>query len=133
VKTVEMSPNRPYLIRALYDWIMDNDMTPHILVNAGHEGVQVPDQFIENGKIVLNISGAAVQDLSLGLEYILFSARFSGKPFHIQIPVSAVLAIYARENGNGMVFPEEEATADQARGESSPELKKQKPFLKIVE
>lgn len=107
-------------------------MTPHILVNAEYENTEVPAQFVENGKIVLNISAAAVQDLSLGPEYVLFSARFTGKQYHIQIPISAVLAIYARENGNGMVFPEAEAS-DPGSAEPRPDAKKQKPFLKIVE
>ena len=103
-----MTSNRPYLIRAIWEWISDNGMTPHLLVDADRDGVQVPRQFVEDGRIVLNISGNAVIGLELGNDYITFGARFSGTPMDVVIPVSAVLGIYSRENGQGMLFPEEE-------------------------
>jgi len=101
-----MTSSRPYLIRAIYDWITDNSMTPYLLVNAKMEGVNVPHQYVENGKIVLNIAAGAVGSLSLGNESIGFNARFGGVPTELEIPVSAVMAIYARENGQGMMFNE---------------------------
>ncbi|HEB56237.1 MAG TPA: ClpXP protease specificity-enhancing factor [Gammaproteobacteria bacterium] len=101
-----MNSNQPYLLRALYDWIVDNSMTPYVLVNAEAEQVNVPSQYIDNGKIVLNISPAAVSSLELTNEYVMFNARFSGKPTDVSLPVSAVLAVYAKENGQGMVFNE---------------------------
>ena len=104
----EMTPNRPYLLRALYDWIGDNDMTPHILVDAGKPGVDVPDQAVQKGKVILNIDEAAVRDLHLGNEWLTFSARFSGRSFNVTVPVEAVVAIYSKENGQGMMFAQED-------------------------
>ncbi|MBK5938484.1 ClpXP protease specificity-enhancing factor [Halochromatium roseum] len=104
-----MTSNRPYLIRALYEWIADNDMTPHLLVDAEKPGVVVPRGYVVDGRIVLNLATGAVQSLVLGDEAILFAARFSGKSFPVEVPVGAVLGIYARENGQGMLFPEEHA------------------------
>ncbi len=103
---MEMSSNQPYLLRALYDWIVDNSLTPYVLVNAEAEQVDVPSQYIDNGKIVLNISPVAVSSLELANDYVMFNARFSGKPTDVSFPVSAVLAVYAKENGQGMVFNE---------------------------
>ncbi len=102
-----MTSTRPYLIRAIYEWIEDNNLTPHILVNTEAPGVEVPKQHIHEGRIVLNINATAVRDLRLGNEWIEFNARFGGVARTLQIPVSAVLAIYARENGQGMAFGEE--------------------------
>lgn len=99
-----MTSSRPYLVRALYDWIIDNQMTPHLLVDAGQPGVQVPDQYVKDDKIVLNIDPGAVQGLQLGNEQVEFSARFSGRPMNVMFPADAVLAVYARENGQGMMF-----------------------------
>jgi stringent starvation protein B len=103
-----MSSNRPYLLRAIYDWISDNDLTPYVLVDASIEGVRVPPQVIKNGQVVLNLAMRAVANLDLGNEWISFSARFSGVSQTINIPVHAVLALYAQENGQGMMFPAEE-------------------------
>jgi len=99
-----MTPIQPYLLRAVYDWIVDNDMTPHLLVNAEDEDAQVPRQYVQDGKIVLNIAPSAVQTIDLGNEWIQFHARFSGTPYLITIPIHAVLAIHARETGQGMAF-----------------------------
>src|SRR5512139_3207127 len=103
-----MTSSRPYLIRALYDWIIDNAMTPHLLVDAEFSGCEVPRQYVNEGRIVFNVNPAAVDGLTLGNEFVMFSARFSGTPMNVTIPVMAVLAIYARENGRGMVFNEDE-------------------------
>ncbi|MYB88420.1 MAG: ClpXP protease specificity-enhancing factor [Proteobacteria bacterium] len=103
-----MTPSRPYLIRAMYDWIVDNRMTPHILVNADNEQVQVPGELVEDDKIVLNIGPMAVQSLDLGQDMVRFDARFSGSSISVVIPVKCVCAIYARENGQGMMFPEDD-------------------------
>ena len=103
-----MTSNRPYLLRALYDWISDNDMTPHILVDAEVSGVDVPQHAIQKGKVVLNIATGATENLHLGNDIIFFKARFSGKPYPIAIPMEAVIAIYARENGQGMMFATED-------------------------
>lgn len=109
-----MTSNRPYLLRALYEWINDNAMTPYILVDAGHPGVQVPQQAIKDGRVVLNIAARAVSQISLGDAEIGFLARFGGVSQHVRVPVGAVLAIYAQESGQGMTMPEEVAAAAAA-------------------
>ncbi|MBS0358908.1 MAG: ClpXP protease specificity-enhancing factor [Proteobacteria bacterium] len=134
-----MTPSRPYLIRALYQWIVDNELTPYIVVDAHAKGVQVPEEFIEGGKIVLNISPTACRGLHLEIDRIIFSARFSGIAQQIFVPPSAVQAIYAKENGRGMMFSEEETSGDAGSGEHIPKAKeptdknkKKKPILQIV-
>ena len=111
-ETVPMTSNRPYLLRAIYDWISDNNLTPYVLVDAGFAGVRVPPQVVKNGQVVLNLAMRAVANLDLGNEWISFQARFSGVSQTIQIPVQAVLALYAQENGQGMMFPAEEEGDD---------------------
>ncbi len=103
-----MTSSHPYLVRAMYQWISDNGLTPYLLVDATIEDCMVPVQHIRDGKIILNIAPMAVNGLILGDETVTFSAKFSGKSESIYIPVEAVLAIYARENGQGMMFAEEE-------------------------
>ena len=103
-----MTSNRPYLLRALYEWISDNALTPHILVDASFKDVVVPEQAVQQGKVVLNVSASATTQLELGNEYIQFNARFTGQPHRIVIPMNAVIAIYARENGQGMMFAQED-------------------------
>ncbi len=129
-----MTSNRPYLIRALYEWISDNQMTPHLLVDAKQEGVEVPTQYINNGQIVLNIRGSAVNALRLGNDLIEFQARFSGQVRHIRVPPSAVLAIYAAETGQSMVFGQgTDQGDDEPDPPSSPEPDTPKrPSLRIV-
>jgi stringent starvation protein B len=105
---ISMSSNRPYLLRAIYDWVTDNDLTPYVLVDAGFAGVRVPPQVIKDGQVVLNLAMRAVVNLDMGNEWISFQARFSGVSQTIQIPVQAVLALYAQENGQGMMFPAED-------------------------
>lgn len=103
-----MTSNRPYLLRALYEWIMDNDMTPHVLVDGEIDGVDVPENSIQKGKVVLNIASSATEHMRMDNDAIEFKARFSGKPYPIYIPMDAVIAIYARENGQGMMFAQDE-------------------------
>lgn len=107
-----MISTRPYLIRAFYDWIVDSGCTPHIVVNAELPHVEVPRAYVESGQIVLNIAMQAVKDLSLNNDAVMFQARFGGVAHDIHVPISAVMAIYARENGRGMVFSEEEEDTD---------------------
>jgi len=115
-----MTSSRPYLLRALLDWISDNGQTAHLLVDATRPGAVVPTQFIQDGKITLNIGPAAVQGLEMGNEWISFSARFAGHPMQVSVPVGAVLAIYARENGQGMMFGNEPGS-DAGSGEPEDE------------
>ncbi len=103
-----MTSNRPYLIRALYEWLVDNRQTPYFLVDADREDVIVPREYVEGGRIVLNLAPGAVRDLDLGNDFIRFSARFSGQAMDVIFPPSAVLGVYSRENGQGMLFPDEE-------------------------
>ena len=104
-----MTSNRPYLIRAMYEWINDNGMTPYILVDAAHPGVVVPVQAVKDGRVVLNIAARAVSQLSLGDQEIHFLARFGGVSQSVRVPIAAVQAIYAQESGQGMALPEESA------------------------
>jgi len=107
-----MTPSRPYLMRALNEWILDNHCTPYVLVDAGIQGVQVPQDYVNNGQIVLNISTSAVQNLLINQDGLSFSARFGGVPMDVYVPIVAILAIYARENGQGMVFGSEAGAPD---------------------
>ena len=102
-----MSSNRPYLLRALYEWIGDNGMTPHLLVDALGEGVQVPASTVKDGRVVLNIAARAVAQLQLGNREVRFKARFGGVSQDVIVPVASVLAIYAQETGQGMMLPED--------------------------
>ena len=128
-----MTSTRPYLLRALYEWMVDNDLTPHLLVDASLEHVEVPMQYIEDDKITLNITPSAVRDLEIGNDYLSFSARFSGKAENILAPIRSVLAIYAKENGEGMVFSDDNefTEAEDAPGTTSAEKPTGKPSLKI--
>lgn len=131
-----MTPLKPFLIRAVYEWIVDNECTPYLLVDAEAQGVVAPRQYVEDGRIVLNLRPQAVQGLTLGDQFIAFNARFGGQPMQVSVPTGAVLAIYARENGRGMVFdsndsddtppPAETPSADQGK------QKKGRPSLKLV-
>ncbi|MEM7193475.1 MAG: ClpXP protease specificity-enhancing factor [Pseudomonadota bacterium] len=95
---------KPYLIRAIYDWAVDCELTPQVLVAVDHPEVEVPVDFAKDGQIVLNLHPQSVRNLEIGAGYLMFSARFAGKPFDVVVPVDAVMAIYARENGQGIVF-----------------------------
>lgn len=111
---------RPYLIRAIYDWATDNGFTPHLLVAADVEGVIVPREYVQEGRITLNISPMAVQNLDLQADPIWFSARFGGRAFEVQVPVGAVLAVFARENGEGIVFGDIEPTPPKETSPTPP-------------
>ena len=141
-----MNSSRPYLVRALYEWIVDNDCTPHMLVNAEYPKVQVPDGFATDGQIVLNTSPSAVRSLHMDNDAVSFEGRFGGVPHSLFVPIAAVLGIYARENGQGMVFElesplEEEALEDDAvqpdddgppEGGGQPPRPSGRPSLKVV-
>ncbi|ASP40867.1 ClpXP protease specificity-enhancing factor [Bacterioplanes sanyensis] len=132
-----MSPSRPYLVNALNEWILDNDCTPYVLVDAGLPGVQVPQDYVTNGQIVLNISPTAVQGLTINSDGLSFSARFGGVPMTVFVPVVAILAIYARENGQGMVFGSEAGAPDPDDSTPPPQAPEpepsgSRPSLKVV-
>jgi stringent starvation protein B len=134
--STEMTPSRPYLIRALYEWILDNDMTPYLLVSASEPDVVVPERYVQDGRIVLNVAPHAVSHLDLGNESLTFEARFAGVSESIYIPVNAVLAIYAMENGQGMVFTQE-GEGDGGPSDTPPDApaggdKPTRPSLKVV-
>ncbi|MBD1555432.1 ClpXP protease specificity-enhancing factor [Vibrio sp. S9_S30] len=111
-----MTPRRPYLVRAFYEWLVDNDLTPHLVVDATLPGVRVPEEFIQDGQIILNIAPRAVGNLEMGNDAITFNARFGGKPHSVIAPLYAVHAIYARENGAGTMFEPEEGYIDAEEG-----------------
>jgi stringent starvation protein B len=118
-----MMPMRPYLLRAIYEWIVDNRFTPHVLIDAEHPDVKVPRQYVRDGQIVLNISMTAVRQLELENEWISFTARFSGASMRVYAPMAAVLAIYTKENGQGMIFqPEDMPEIEQPKEKKRPNL-----------
>lgn len=131
-----MSPSRPYLVRALHQWILDNQCTPYILVDTTMPNVSVPEAYVENGQIVLNISPSAIQDLLMDDDGISFNARFGGVPMAVFVPTVGVLAIYAKENGQGMMFGTEPGAPSPDEPPTPPEPPKPsqggKPSLKIV-
>ena len=128
-----MTSSRSYLIRAIYDWIVDNSFTPYLLVSAENDNAIIPREYVEDGKIVLNINSTAITNLQLGNDYIMFNARFSGKAMEVSIPVIAVLAIYAQENGQGMMFDENNNNFPPTSPEDTPPPEKsKKPQLKVV-
>ena len=142
-----MTSHRPYLLRALNEWIADNGMTPHLLVDATMAGVQVPASAVKEGKVVLNIAERAVVRLMIDNDAVSFTARFGGVSQPVYVPISAVLAIYSRETGQGMALPED-VTHDADTGEESgddapatdtppdddtpPPGGKRPPFLRVV-
>ncbi|NOY73676.1 MAG: ClpXP protease specificity-enhancing factor [Gammaproteobacteria bacterium] len=129
-----MTSSRPYLIRAIHEWIVDNEYTPYVLVNAIEDGVVVPQQHVENDKIILNLSPKAIQCLHLGNDLIEFEARFSGTAMIVSVPPVAVMAIYARENGQGMIFEKEEPDSSPSSepGKSKRSKPKPRPNLRVV-
>jgi stringent starvation protein B len=136
-----MKSRRPYLLRAMHEWITDSQCTPHVVVDASVAGVEVPRQYVQDGKIVLNVSWSATSQLQLGNDELSFSGRFGGASLHVRVPLAAVLAIYARETGQGMIFsdegegpppsgpPQEPATKE---GDGPPKDGGGRPKLKVV-
>jgi stringent starvation protein B len=104
---------RPYLLRAMYEWINDSGYTPHLIVDAQQPGVEVPTAYIKDGKIVLNLSNSATQRLQLRNDQVEFDARFSGIVHHVRVPMRAILGVYARETGEGMIFSDNEPEAPE--------------------
>lgn len=130
-----MTSSRPYLLRAIYDWIVDNGLTPYLLVNANMENVLVPTEFVSNGKIILNVAPAAVKDLEIGNDEVHFSARFSGNPMYVSVPMASAMAIYAKENGRGMVFTDDSdlpPDPDSGGGDDDGPVKGKQPTLRVV-
>lgn len=134
-----MTSNQPYLLKAFFDWIVDNDLTPYIVVNAYHTGVQVPVDYVKDGQIVLNVSPTACAHFQMDYDSISFQARFGGQPHRIYMPCAAVVAIYARENGAGTVFTHDVdetqtgGSATEAQPEQTPKpTSKGRPSLKVV-
>ena len=139
---VTLTPTRPYLARAIYDWICDNNLTPYLLVDALQNTVQVPTQHIKDGQIVLNIAPHAVNQFNMDHDAIFFSARFGGVSQEIYVPMSAVLGIYSRENGQGLFFDPEEYPNTTTQSEeqdtqtvdtTSDNEPKKKPGLRVLD
>jgi stringent starvation protein B len=132
-----MRSSRPYLVRALYEWILDNESTPYILVNAHGDKVSVPQEHVKDGQIILNISPAAVQDLNIENSAMEFNGRFAGVPTRVYVPIEAVLGIYARENGQGMFFEADDKNPEPPKPEGPKEAiekipKSGRPSLRVV-
>ena len=134
-----MTSNQPYLLRAFYEWIVDNNLTPYVVVDANYPGTQVPQEHVVDGLIILNVSPSSTGKLQLGNVEITFDARFGGVPRNLLVPCKAVLAIYAKENGAGTVFTAEDEfdedmghEAADANVEQPPKAKKGKPTLTVV-
>jgi len=130
-----MTSTRPYLIRAIHEWITDNGFTPHIVVDAQVQETEVPMQYVKEGRIVFNLNPSAVQALVMGNEWITFRARFSGKITGVHLPIRAILAIYAKENGQGMSFSQEANEEDAALPPTPPPPPVRptgRPILKLV-
>ena len=138
-ESISLTPTRPYLTRAIYEWICDNQLTPYLLVDATQPHTDVPLQFVKDGQIVLNLAPHAVHQLHMSNDAITFSARFGGVSTNLYIPIRAVLGIYAKENGQGLFFdPEEYNDIDETpsqNNEITPETPttKKKPSLRILD
>ena len=124
------TPKRPYLLRAYFDWLVDNGLTPYLVVDATYYGVKVPVEYVKDGQIVLNLSATAVGNLVISHETIQINARFRGIPQDIYIPMGAALAIYARENGDGVMFEPEKVYDEQAQ---IPDLDQPNDFSEAVD
>lgn len=129
-----MKSQRPYLVRALYEWIIDSDTTPYVLVSVAADGdIAVPREYVQDGKIVLNVSPTAVRNLELSDTHMTFDGRFSGRAFLVNVPMSAITAVYAKENGQGMMFDEPDAALNNDTSlEQSSSLGKQSPGEPVV-
>jgi len=125
-----VTSSRPYIIRAIYEWIVDNDCTPHLLVDANGLGVVVPTAYVSDGQIVLNISPTAVVSLQMANDAVTFNGRFGGQPIDIYAPIESIMGIYARENGQGMIFDDEPPPEPPPSKAQPPE--RLRPALKVV-
>ncbi|MFB2538483.1 MULTISPECIES: ClpXP protease specificity-enhancing factor [unclassified Acinetobacter] len=139
---MQLSPTRPYLAKAIYEWICDNNLTPYMLVDATQKGVTVPQQHVHDGQIVLNIAPHAVHQFVMNLDSVSFSARFGGVPQQLFVPMYAVMGIYSRENGQGLYFdPQEYDDVDPSQAvDNLPETStkqddapKKKPSLRVLD
>lgn len=126
----EAGPKKPYLLRAMHEWMTDNNLTPHIVVDASVPGVHVPQQYVADGKIILNVGYVATHGLELGREVLTFKTRFGGAGYDVEVPVGAVLGIYAQETGQGMIFTDEETPAQREETTRTPA--KGRPDLKVI-
>ncbi len=138
--TTDLIPTRPYLLRAIYEWTNDNNLTPYLLVNAEEQGVTVPRQHVQDGQIVLNIAPHAVHQMLMDQDAVSFNARFGGVSQELYIPMYAVLGLYARENGQGLFFDPQEydrpqpATSNQPETDhAEPQPPTKKPSLRILD
>lgn len=129
---VKAKAKRPYLLRALYDWLVDSSLTPYVLVSAEDESVVVPTDYVNDGKIVLNISPSAVRDLFIDDAGLSFDGRFGGSPYAVSAPISSVLAIYAKETGEGMIFDPEEFASQPDDPAEAPKDRPSGPGLKLI-
>ncbi len=139
--SAQLRSRRPYLLRAMHEWISDNLQTPHIVVDASMPGVEIPRQYVQDGKIVLNVSLNATSGLNLGNDGVVFRARFGATTYDVSVPIAAVMGIYARETGQGMIFSEADAPSPSPSPPSQTppgpstgggEAKRTKPTLKVV-
>lgn len=127
-----MTSSRPYIMRALYEWIVDNQCTPYVLVDASDKNVLVPQQYVKDNQIVLNISPDAVVDLNITNQAVAFNGRFGGVATDVYVPIEAVVGIYARENGQGMVFDPEDSAEPPEEPPPRPRKRERRPSLKVV-
>lgn len=134
-----MTPSRPYFVRAVYEWILDNNLTPYLLVNAGYPAAQVPLEYIKDGRIILNLAPSAIRNLHMANDRVEFSARFGGQARNLYVPIGAILAIYAKENGKGMFFdenemppPESGGSGGASDGDAARPKPAGKPSLKVI-
>ena len=135
---IVLTSTKPYLVRAIFEWIIDNQCTPYIIVNAEARDVEVPLQYVQDGRIILNISDSAVRDLQISNDFLEFNARFNGVATQVYTPISAIVAIYAHENGQGMIFNEDETNQQPEPSPSDPDrdqkrtVKRPDPHVKPV-
>ena len=129
---VNPSSRRPYLVRAMHEWMTDNGQTPHLVVDATVDGVDVPASYVKEGRVILNVSWQATQGLKLGNESIEFSARFGGVSYQVRVPARAILGIYAKETGQGMLFQDEESGPPPPSAPSPAAGGGTKPRLRVV-
>lgn len=130
-----MTSSKPYLLRALYEWIGDNGLTPHMIVDAHLPEVQVPEHVVQDGRVVLNVSSSATRNLLMENDFVSFQARFAGVGHEIWVPMKAILAVYARENGKGMMFSELDASEDEPENDTPPDKPtggKKGPKLRVI-